>query len=122
MTLDEFLENIDINEVDVTIQQDNTIFESGDTPGTAKATMENLLVPVITDQNKNIFWYILAGSFNISFSPSILISEANSKTPVAVTNPITMTDKPGTTADSTDPTASNYVSTNSDNYGEANMI
>ena len=74
-TLDEFLENDkDINEIDVTIEQDETIFEPGGS-GTATATMAAPLVPGITDQNKNVYWYILEGAFNISFSASELILE-----------------------------------------------
>ncbi len=74
-TLDEFLENDkDVNEIDVTIDQDHTIFEAGGS-GTAIATMAEPLVPGITDENKNIYWYILADAFNISFSPSELILE-----------------------------------------------
>jgi len=79
ITLDEFLNSKKINEIDVTVEQENTIFdEDSPTPGTATATMENPLVPVVTDDGKNVYWYILGGAFNISFSPDELVTEASS--------------------------------------------
>ena len=56
-----------------------TIFdEISPNPGTATAIMENPLVPGITDDGKNVYWYILGGAFNISFSPDELVTEASS--------------------------------------------
>ena len=79
MTLDEFLDAEEINEIDVTVEQDGTIFDKNNpNPGTAIAIMENPLVPGITDDGKNVYWYILGGAFNISFSPDELVTEASS--------------------------------------------
>ncbi|MCD4670265.1 MAG: hypothetical protein K8S14_07455, partial [Actinomycetia bacterium] len=75
-TLEEFLNDEDVNEIDVTVEQDEGIF-SGDA-GTAIAIMENPLVPTITDEGKNVYWHILGGAFNISFSPDYLLMETSS--------------------------------------------
>jgi hypothetical protein len=85
LTIEDFLHDDtygkNINELEVTVDQDDDIF-TGDN-GTAIAIMENPLVPGITDQNKNITWYILAGAFNISFSEKELVTEIASKDGVA---------------------------------------
>ena len=39
---------------------------------TATAIMENPLVPGVTDEGKNTYWYILGGSYNVSFSQAEL--------------------------------------------------
>ena len=88
-TLDEFLADEKINEVDVTVEQDSGIF-TGDA-GEATAMMENPLVPTITDEGKDVYWYILGGAFNISFSQTELVMEAKSLD--GVTNATLMTDK-----------------------------
>jgi hypothetical protein len=75
LALDKFLEDTkNVNEIDVTIEQTNSIF-TGDA-GTATATLAEPFVPTVTDQNKNVYWYILEGSFNISFSPTELILQS----------------------------------------------
>ena len=82
LTIEDFLHDDtygkNINELEVTIEQDDGIF-TGTSNGTATATMENPLVPGITDNDKNITWYILAGAFNISFSATELVTEMSSK-------------------------------------------
>ena len=40
--------------------------------------MENPLVPGITDQDKTVNWYILNGSYNVSFSETDLVTEYTS--------------------------------------------
>jgi hypothetical protein len=42
----------------------------------ATLTMENPLIPAITDQNKNVYWYMLTSSYNVSFSPTELLLQA----------------------------------------------
>ena len=75
LTLDKFLEDTkNVNEIDLTIEQTGSIF-TGDA-GTATAIMAEPFVPTVTDQNKNVYWYILEGSFNISFSPTELILQS----------------------------------------------
>ena len=95
-TLDEFLDEQDINEIDVIVEQDDNIFLETTDPdheaGTAIATMENPLVPGITDDGKNVYWYILGGAFNMSFSPDELVTEASSASPPAGTDATKMTD------------------------------
>jgi hypothetical protein len=49
------------------------------TEHTATATMENPLVPTVTDNDKDTFWYILAGSYNVSFEKSFLLTEKTTK-------------------------------------------
>jgi hypothetical protein len=119
-TLDAFMENKKINTIEVTVEQDNTIFDVGG-KGTAIATMENPLVPEITDAGKDVYWYILAGSFNISFSPTSLVFKTNSKAPAAGTDPTKMNDVDANANDLTDPTAAGYVASKADNYGEAKV-
>jgi len=100
ITLDEFLAEKEINEIDVIVEQDSTIFdESNPNPGTAIATMENPLVPGITDNGKDVYWYILGGAFNMSFSPDELVTETSSAIPAAGTNPTEMNDEVDTAAD-----------------------
>ena len=118
-TIDQFLADKEINSIEVTVQQDSTIFTGGN--GTAIATMDNSLVPEITDANKDVYWYILAGSFNISFSKTSLVFQTGSNSAAAGTNPSKMNDVDGSVIDLTDPTASGYVASKADNYGEAKV-
>jgi len=93
MTLDEFLDSKEINEIDVTVEQDKTIFDAASpNPGTATAIMENPLVPGITDEGKEVYWYILGGAFNISFAPDELITQASSLDHSDGTNATVMND------------------------------
>ncbi|HAJ95734.1 MAG TPA: hypothetical protein DCP02_05825, partial [Actinobacteria bacterium] len=94
-TLDKFLNDENVNEIDVTVEQDSAIFdEVTPIPGTATAIMENPLVPTITDEGKNVYWYILGGAFNISFSPDYLLMETNfDSAAVDGTDATLMTDK-----------------------------
>jgi hypothetical protein len=94
MTLDEFLDEKAINEIDVTVEQDDAIFdEDSPTAGTATAIMENPLVPGVTDDGKDVYWYILGGAFNISFSPDELVTEASSLDNSDGTNAAKMNDE-----------------------------
>ncbi|TET50821.1 MAG: hypothetical protein E3J58_02970 [Actinomycetota bacterium] len=56
--------------------------------------MKNPLVPTITDVDKNIYWYILGGAFNISFHPDYLLMETSSASAATDgTDAVQMTDE-----------------------------
>lgn len=118
-TLDEFLDDEEINEIDVTVEQDDSIFSGAG--GTATATMENPLVPGITDEGKDVFWYILGGSFNISFSSTELVTETDSSSPAANTDPTKMNDVDVDSDDIADPNDAGYVDSKQDNKGIAEV-
>jgi hypothetical protein len=84
-TLQEYLDIENVNEIEVTLDTDPLVDSiSGDYNNfDATAIMENPLVPEVTDEGKTVFWYILAGSYNVSFFEFDLITEETS----------TMTDK-----------------------------
>lgn len=109
-TIDEFLSDKKINKIDVTISQDDSIFENGGS-GIATALMSNPLIPGVTDDNKDVYWYILAGSFNISFSPTSLVLDAVSK----------MNDVGSKGNDLKNPEDQNYFASKTDNYGKATV-
>lgn len=88
--MEEFLDDKNVNEIEITVDEE-PLFEDGDNDGvvdptdeddivehTATATMEEPLVPGITDEGKSINWYILEGSFNISFAKDSLVTEGQS--------------------------------------------
>ena len=120
LTIEDFLHDDtygkNINELEVTIEQDDDIFTGSS--GTATATMENPLVPGITDNDKNITWYILAGAFNISFSATELVTEMSSKNDPGVVN--TMKDV-NPDSDIANPTNAGYAESKEDNYGKATI-
>ena len=98
LTLDGFLANKGINDINVYLEDKLFIESNGATNNefTATAIMANPLVPGVTDGEqavsiaeagpvildpvgpKTVFWYILAGSYNVSFSKSDLVTEAAS--------------------------------------------
>jgi len=119
LTLDEFLDNEDVNEIDITIEQDEDIFNGVN--GTATATMKNPLVPGITDKGKSVYWYILEGAFNISFSKDSLVTETSSESPAAGTNPTEMNDIDDDSDDITDPNDNDYAESKEDNIGSATV-
>jgi hypothetical protein len=119
LTLDEFLDDEDVNEIDITVEQDESIFTGN--AGTATATMENPLVPGITDEGKDVFWYILSGAFNISFSPNELVTETDSDSPAANTDPTEMSDVDVDSDDIADPNDAGYVESKEDNKGTATV-
>jgi len=75
----DYLDEQDVNEVKVTLDSDPLVDENGDyNDFTATAIMKNPLVPEITDENKLVYWYILGGSYNVSFSETDLVTETTS--------------------------------------------
>ena len=79
--------------------------------------MAEPFVPTITDQNKNVYWYILEGSFNISFSPTELILQSFWGDGNAADNATKMTDS---TDDSTDIDKDGKIGA-TDNFGKSTV-
>ena len=74
--LQQYLDDENVNEVEVLLDEDPLVDGSGDySDFTASAVMENPLVPGVTDEDKTVYWYILAGSYNVSFSDIDLVTE-----------------------------------------------
>ena len=76
----QFLDDRNVNELEVVLDADPLIDDvSGDyNEFVASAIMENPLVPGVTDENKTVTWYILEGSYNVSFAPDSLVTEITS--------------------------------------------
>jgi len=78
-SLQEYLDEENINEVVVTLDDSELVDENGDyNEFEATAVMENPLVPEVTDQGKIVYWYILDDSYNVSFSETDLVTETTS--------------------------------------------
>lgn len=80
LTVPEFLDDENVNELVVTLDDDPLVDPISLDTNTFEATaiMENPLVPEVTDQNKVTYWYLLEGSYNVSFSPTDLVTETTS--------------------------------------------
>jgi len=80
LTVPEFLDDENVNELVVTLDADPLVDPITLDTNTFEATaiMENPLVPEVTDQNKVTYWYLLEGSYNVSFSPTDLVTETTS--------------------------------------------
>jgi len=79
VSLQEYLDDENVNEVEVALDADTLVDENGDyNEFEATATMENPLVPGITDEGKTVSWYVLLGSYNVSFSQTDLVLETTS--------------------------------------------
>ena len=85
ITLEQFLENEGINDLDVYLGTETPELEFIGSDGTANngpfeatAIMAEPLVPEVTDGTaadpKNVFWYILGGSYNVSFASGSLLT------------------------------------------------
>jgi LPXTG-site transpeptidase (sortase) family protein len=78
-SLQDYLDEENINEVVVTLDDSELVDENGDyNEFEATAIMENPLVPEVTDQGKIVYWYILEDSYNVSFSETDLVTETTS--------------------------------------------
>jgi len=82
-SIETFLDKENINEVVVELDGQTLVTDDGSGNVSynvfeATATMENPLVPTITDNNKSTNWYLLEGSFNTSFSSNSLVTETSS--------------------------------------------
>lgn len=79
-TLQEYLDAEKINELKIVLDEKPLVdpgnLETNDFE--AEAIMENPLVPGVTDEGKTVFWYIMEGSYNVSFSPTDLVVTAKS--------------------------------------------
>jgi hypothetical protein len=112
--LQTFLEDKDINDLDVYLDTTTPFIEADGTANNefiATAEMEEPLVPGVTDSGKTVFWYILGGSYNVSFASDSLVTEASS----------TMNDIDELGDDIADPTDPAYVASKDDNYGKSNI-
>jgi hypothetical protein len=80
VSLQEFLDNENINELKIVLDSDPLVDPATMDTNTfeAEAIMENPLVPTITDEGKTVFWYIMEGSYNVSFSETDLVLTASS--------------------------------------------
>ena len=93
LTLEDFLKNKNLNEIEVTLDSSPLVESDGTHNHEFEATviMKEPLIPGVTDgetdlpalpdptSSKTVFWYILAGSFNVSFSEIDLVTETTSE-------------------------------------------
>jgi len=67
----------DLNDIEITLESGPVTLDSSGVDNTGKGitvTMEDPLVPGITDEGKDVILYILGGSVNVSFSNSSLVT------------------------------------------------
>lgn len=108
-----------INSVEITLEDGavDTTPSAGDGQ-TATLVMEDPLVPGITDQNKDVLWYVLPSSYNVSFSPIMLLLETYSGDTSSDATQMSDVDVLGNDVSATD---SNYAANLQDNEGVATV-
>jgi hypothetical protein len=91
ITLQAFMETEGINAIQVILDDPSTFIDETtgitDNTFTAEVVMENPLVPGVTDGTngvlasgtKTVFWYILEGSYNVSFAENSLLTQTTSQ-------------------------------------------